>query len=264
MTEAEPQLLTVGTGERERRIATIVENGTADNRPGLIWLPGLKSDMVSTKATALAEWARECGLAMTRLDYSGHGRSSGRFEDGTIGDWLEETRAVFSQLTCGPQIVVGSSTGGYIALLLLRELLRNDPEQARRISALVLIAPAWDLTEELMWKDADEDARRGLMENGVYHRPSAYGDPYAITRNFIEEGRRHLFRAEPFDPGRPVVILQGALDVDVPIAHARRLAAFLTGGWARLIEVADGEHRMSRPEDLALMFREIEGIIAAR
>lgn len=264
MTATELQLLAVGSGERQRRIATIVDQGAGDGRPGLIWLPGLKSDMLSTKASALAEWSREQGLAMTRLDYSGHGRSSGRFEDGTIGDWLEETRAVFSQLTCGPQIVVGSSTGGYIALLLLRDLLRSDPEQARRIAALLLIAPAWDLTEELMWKDADESARRELMENGVYHRPSAYGAPYAITRNFIEEGRRHLLRGEPFDPGRPVVILQGALDVDVPLAHARKLASFLTGGWAKLIEVADGEHRMSRPEDLALMFREIEEVIAAR
>lgn len=264
MTAMEPQFLTVGTGNRQRSIATIVGRGAGDDRPGLVWLPGLKSDMVSTKATALAEWAAERGLAMTRLDYSGHGRSSGRFEDGTIGDWLEEAREVFTRLTCGPQIVVGSSTGGYIALLLLRELLRRDPEQARRISALVLIAPAWDLTEELMWKDADEAARRELLENGVYHRPSAYGEPYAITRNFIEEGRRHLFRAEPFDPGRPVVILQGALDVDVPLAHARKLAAFLTGGWAKLIEVADGEHRMSRPEDLALMFREIEGVLLSR
>lgn len=260
MSEPEPQFVEVGEGARRRRIATLTEPRDT-SRPGLVWLPGLKSDMISTKATALAQWARERDLSMTRFDYSGHGRSGGRFEDATIGDWLEEAAAIFTGHTAGPQIVVGSSTGGYLALLLLRRLLVEAPGEAARIVALVLIAPAWDLTEELMWNAFDEEARRAIVEQGVWHRPSAYGESYAITRQFIEEGRNHLFRAELFDPGRPVVILQGAMDVDVPVEHARRLAGFLTGGHARLIEVADGEHRMSRPQDLALMFSEIERLL---
>lgn len=263
MAEAEPQFLDVGSGEKSRRIAYLKGEGARADGLGLVWLPGLKSDMISTKAAALAEWAAPRGLSMTRFDYSGHGRSSGAFEQATIGDWLGEARAVFEQLTQGPQILVGSSTGGHIALLLLRELRQTAPAQARRIRALVLIAPAWDLTEELMWNAFDADARRELMENGVYLRPSDYGEPYAITRQFIEEGRRHLFGADAFDPGCPVVILQGVMDKDVPVAHARRLAGFLTGGWARLIEVADGEHRMSRPQDLQLLFDEIERLAGA-
>lgn len=267
MSATDPQLLTVGakeheqSGRHERRIATLVARGSGDGRPGVVWLAGLKSDMVSTKAAALAEWAAERGISCTRFDYSGHGRSSGEFQKATIGDWLEEARAVFTGLTHGAQILVGSSTGGHIALLLLRDLIRNDPAQASRIKALVLIAPAWDLTEELMWNKFPEDARREIMENGVTYRPSAYGEPYVITRSFIEEGRNHLFRAEPFDPGRPIVILQGAEDADVPVEHARRLAGFIEGGWAKLIEVADGEHRMSRPQDLALLFDEISRLI---
>lgn len=263
MSDAEPQMLNVGEGQRRRRIATLVDAGGSDNAPGtpgVIWLAGLKSDMISTKAAALAAWAGDRGLAMTRFDYSGHGRSDGRFEDALIGDWLEEARAVFTSLTRGPQILVGSSTGGHVALLLLRDLMRTAPTEAARVAALVLIAPAWDLTQELMWNAFDETARRELIENGVYHRPSQYGEPYAITRRFIEEGRDHLFKGEPFDPGRPVVILQGAQDVDVPVEHARKLAGFITGGWARLIEVADGEHRMSRPQDLELLFREIAAL----
>ena len=257
MANGQEQFLTVGTGDEVRRIAYLQRAATRVDGIGLVWLPGLKSDMVSTKAAALAEWAAPRGLGMTRFDYSGHGRSEGVFEQATIGDWLAEARAVFTQLTKGPHILVGSSTGGHIALLLLRDLLRSAPEHAARIRVLVLIAPAWDLTEELMWKAFDEGARREIMATGVYHRPSEYGEPYAITRRFIEEGRNHLFSGKPFDPGRPVVILQGVMDKDVPVAHARQLAGFLTGGWAKLIEVADGEHRMSRPQDLQLLFDEI-------
>ncbi len=258
MGNGQEQFLSVGAGvARQRRIANMVAASARGDGLGLMWLPGLKSDMISTKAAALAEWAAGQGLGMTRFDYSGHGRSEGVFEEATIGDWLEEARAVFTQLTSGPQILVGSSTGGHIALLLLRELMRSTGEQAARIKGLVLIAPAWDLTEELMWKKFDAAARRDLMEKGLYLLPSDYGEPYAITRRFIEEGRNHLFNAVPFDAGRPVVIIQGVMDKDVPVGHARKLAGFLTGGWAKLIEVTDGEHRMSRPQDLALLFQEV-------
>lgn len=257
MAGTEPQFLTVSAAGKTRRIAYLQRDGQRADGMGLIWLPGLKSDMISTKAAALAEWAAPRGFGMTRFDYSGHGRSDGQFEQATVGDWLAEARAVFTELTTGPQILVGSSTGGHVALLLLRDLIETAPVHAARIKALVLIAPAWDLTEELMWKAFPSEARRELMENGVYHRPSEYGEPYAITRQFIEEGRNHLFKGEPFDPGRPVVILQGLMDKDVPAEHARRLAGFLGGGWAKLIEVADGEHRMSRPQDLELLYSAI-------
>lgn len=258
MTTTDPQYLDVGAGARLRRIAYLAEPPAKPGAPGLIWHIGLKSDMASTKAAALSTWARERGVGLMRFDYSGHGRSGGRFEDATIGDWLEEAEAVFG-LTSGPQILVGSSTGAHIALLLLRHLMSEMPSQADRIKGLVVIAPAWDVTEELMWKTFPEPARREIMEKGSTLRPSAYdAHGYTITRRFIEDGRRHLFSRKPFDPGRPVAILQGLRDEDVPPEHARALLSFLTGGWATLTEVPDGDHRLSRPEDLSLLFSLIE------
>jgi pimeloyl-ACP methyl ester carboxylesterase len=254
VSDREPQFLDIGTNGARRRIAYIHEPAKTPSGVGLLWLAGYKSDMASTKATELARFARENGYGCTRFDYSGHGLSSGAFEAGTIGAWLDEAEAVFLRVTRGPQIIVGSSMGGYIALLLLRRLLRTNAAEAARIAALLLIAPAWDMTEELMWKQFPEDARREIVERGVYLQPSEYGEPYAITRALIEEGRAHLFARAPFDPGRPVVILQGCRDEAVPLAHARELLSFLDGGWARLIEIRDGEHRLSRPEDLALLF----------
>lgn len=260
MSIGEPQFLNVGNADERRRIAYLSDPAPNADGLGLIWLIGLNSDMVSTKATALAEWAPANGFGLTRFEYSGHGASSGEFQNATIGDWLEETREVFTKITRGRQIVIGSSTGGHLALLLLRDLMRRDPAAAERIAALVLIAPAWDLTEELMWKELPPEAQREIMEKGVTYRPSEYGDPYPITRKFIEEGRNHLFKGEPFDPGRPVVILQGQLDADVPASHSRKLTQFLVGDWAELIEVADGEHRMSRPQDLDLLFATIKRV----
>lgn len=259
MSDHAPQYLDVGEGQARRRIACLRSPPAKPGGPGLLWLIGLKSDMESTKAAALAEWAARRGIAMTRFDYSGHGRSEGRFEAATIGDWLDEAEAVLAKLTAGPQILVGSSTGAHIALLLVRRLMTESPTEARRIKGLVLIAPAWDVTEELMWKAFPDSARREIMEKGVHVRPSAYGgEGYPITRRLIEEGRNHLFARKPFDPGRPVHILQGLKDADVPPSHARELLAFLEGGWAELTEVADGEHRFSRPEDLELLFGAIE------
>jgi alpha-beta hydrolase superfamily lysophospholipase len=264
MSETEPQFLDVGEGAARRRIAYISAPPRTSGAPGLLWLIGLKSDMESTKAAALADWTAARGLGMTRFDYSGHGRSGGRFEDATIGDWLEEAVAVFTRGTKGPQIVVGSSTGGHIALLLLRRLMKESPAEAARIKGLVLIAPAWDLTEELMWKVFPPEAQAEIMDKGVWFRPSPY-DPagYPVRRRFIEEGRNHLLARRPFDPGRPVAILQGAQDVDVPLAHARELASFLEGGWVTLTEVPDGEHRLSRPGDLELLYGLIDRQLAA-
>lgn len=252
------EFVDVGTGEAARRIAYLREAGRA---PGLLWLQGFKSDMVSTKASALADWARARQLALTRFDYSGHGQSGGRFEDGTLGRWIDEARAVFERLTHGPQILIGSSMGGAIALALLKRLLAEHPAGAARIKALVLIAPAWDMTEALMWKQFPETVRREVMERGVWMRPSQYGDPYPITRGLIEDGRRHLIGEERWNPGRPVAILHGRLDPDVPFAHSLALIEKLDGEWARLVEVPDGEHRLSRPEDIERLFGLIESVL---
>jgi len=285
MAGTQPQFLEVGSGSgaEGRRIAYLREPAAVASKPGLVWLCGLKSEMTSTKAAAVAEWARSEGLACLRFDYSGHGQSEGRFEDGTISRWLEEAETVFRVLTQGPQILVGSSMGGYIALLLLRRLLEGvglrvvsktrlrhgaltqpaaeTPEAAARIRALVLIAPAWDMTE-LMWQSLPSSARRDIDERGVYLRPSRYGDgPYPITRALIEDGRRHLIGAAPFDPGRPVHILHGLQDPDVPWEHTLDLVAHLSGDWTRVAAVPDGEHRLSRPEDIALLTGIIAGLV---
>ena len=261
MPSDEPQTLIAGDGAEQRRIAYRTAAPRHAGGTGLFWLSGFMSDMASTKATAVADWAAARGLGATRFDYSGHGVSQGPFTDGTIGRWLEEVHAVFTRVSSGPQVVIGSSMGGHIALLLLRKLLREQPEEARRIKGLVLIAPAWDMTEELMWKRFGADARQAIVSRGLYEQPSAYGTPYPITRGLIEDGRKHLLAREPFDPGCPVVILQGLLDPDVPAAHTRELTQFLTGGHVRLIEIPDGEHRLSRPQDLDLLFAEIGKLV---
>jgi pimeloyl-ACP methyl ester carboxylesterase len=257
----EPQTLIVGEGDSARAIVYRATPAQETAAAGIFWLSGFMSDMASTKATAVATWAAAHALSSTRFDYSGHGHSGAAFTDGTISRWLDEAQAVFTAVATGPQIVVGSSMGGHIALLLLRRLTRDEPSQASRIKALVLIAPAWDMTEELMWKRFPESARREISERGLYEQPSAYGAPYPITRKLIEDGRKHLLARQPFDPGRPVVILQGLQDPDVPAAHTRELESFLTGGRVKLIEIADGDHRLSRPQDLEMLFDEIGKLI---
>jgi alpha-beta hydrolase superfamily lysophospholipase len=263
MADEQPQFLSVGSGPEARKIAYLRQPATKPGQPGLIWLCGLKSEMTSTKASALAEWAAAQGLACTRFDYSGHGQSEGRFDDGTVTRWLAETRAVFGTLTEGPQILVGSSMGGYMALLLLRALIADAPAQAARVKALALIAPAWDMTE-LMWQSLPASARKDIEEKGVYLRPSRYEDgPYPITRAFLEDGREHLIGREPLDPGRPVHILHGLQDPDVPWEHTLDLVAHLSGDWTRVAAVPDGEHRLSRPEDIALLLDIVDGLVKA-
>lgn len=263
MGDASPQFLTVGSGVAERRIACLVEPGAGDGRPGVVWFPGFKSEMTSTKASVLSQWAKMRGVSCTRFDYSGHGQSSGAFEAGTIGRWLEEASAVFTRLTTGPQILVGSSMGGYLALLLVRQLLHERQAQAARIPALVLIAPAWDMTEQLMWNRFPDSVRKTIQSEGVYLRPSQYGDePYAITRTLIDEGRSHLIGAAPFNPGRPVHILHGLQDPDVPWEHTLDLVAHLSGDWTTVSAVPDGDHRLSRPEDLERLTDTLDRLIA--
>jgi pimeloyl-ACP methyl ester carboxylesterase len=263
MAATRAQSLRVGTGAMARRIAYLRDPGRRPGTPGVLWLCGFKSQMTSTKASALAAWAGRRGIGCLRFDYSGHGQSEGAFEEGTIGRWLEEAHAVFCHLSRGPQILVGSSMGGYIALLLLRQLLAKAPLQAQRVMGLVLIAPAWNMTE-LLWRGLAASARRQIVEGGVYERPSRYGDgPYPITRALITDGRRHLL-GRAFDPRRPVDILHGRRDLDVPLAHTRALLARLRGDHARLQVVCDGDHRLSRPEDIALLLKTVAGMVAAR
>ncbi len=244
----------------DRRIAALLSRPTKPSRSGgVIWLPGLKSDMTSTKASALAAWAALEHIPCTRFDYSGHGQSSGTFENGRISHWLDETDAVVTQLTDGPQVLVGSSTGGYLALLLLRRYLTTSPEAAAKIRALVLIAPAWDLTTTLMWNRFPDSARRAITETGVYLRPSNYGDgPYAITRGFIEDGKQHLIGPQGFDPGRRIIVLHGLQDEDVPWEHTLDLVSILTGDHVEVEARPEGDHRLSTPEDLALMLAKVE------
>ncbi|MEL6375447.1 MAG: alpha/beta hydrolase [Pseudomonadota bacterium] len=272
MTDKPVTYISIGEGDRQRRIATLQHTPDASAHPrpapydstpapGLVWLPGFKSEMTSTKATALQAYADANGLVLTRFDYSGHGQSDGAFEDGTISAWLEETLAVLAQRTTGPQILVGSSMGGWLALLALRHALATGSTtgQVANIRALVLIAPAWDMTQTLMWDAFPAAVKAQVEREGRFERPSAYDDgPYVITRTLIEDGAKHLIADAPFDPGCPVLILHGLIDPDVPWEHSMELESLLEGDRVRIAMVPDGEHRLSRDEDLAQLFSLIE------
>jgi len=242
-----PVLIEVGQADALRRIAVRAREG---DLPGLFWLGGFKSDMQGTKALALDVWAAERKRACVRFDYSGHGESGGDFINGTIGRWLEESVAVFEQFCAGPQVVIGSSMGGWMALLLARELAKRPAPRAS-LAGLVLIAPAPDFTEELLWKGFSRDVRRQIETTGVWLRPSEYGDPYPITRNLIEDGRKHLLLGSAIETGCPVHILQGAQDPDVPWKHAFALVHRLPADDVVLTMIQDGDHRLSRPQDIA-------------
>jgi pimeloyl-ACP methyl ester carboxylesterase len=243
----QPAFIEVGADGASRRIAVRARTGAA---PGLVWLGGFKSDMQGTKAIALDAWAAEHGRASVRFDYSGHGESGGAFVDGTIGRWLEESVAVFEQFCTGPQILIGSSMGGWMALLLAREIGKRAASHGS-LAGLVLIAPAPDFTEELMWKRFSPQARQAIETEGVWLRPSEYGEPYPITRALIEEGRNHLLLGSAIDVGCPVRILQGAQDPDVPWQHAFALTHRLPVDDVVLTMIQDGDHRLSRPQDIA-------------
>jgi pimeloyl-ACP methyl ester carboxylesterase len=234
-------------GDALRRIAVRARSGGS---PGLFWLSGFNSDMKGTKSLALDAWAADHGRACVRFDYSGHGESGGRFVDGTIGRWLEDSLAVFEQFCAGPQVVIGSSMGGWIALLLAREVAKH---RRATLAGLVLIAPAPDFTEELMWKAFSPEIRREIETSGHWLRPSQYGDgtPYPITRALIQEGRNHLLLGGSIDVGCPVRILQGGQDPDVPWQHAFALAHRLPADDVVLTMIQDGDHRLSRPQDIA-------------
>ena len=241
----------IGTGAAGRVIAVRQRAGAS---PGLFWLGGFKSDMRGSKAEALDQWAEGRGRACTRFDYSGHGESGGAFVDGTIGRWLEESLEVFTACCQGPQVIVGSSMGGWLALLLVREWRRREKTgrtAKASVKGLVLIAPAVDFTEELMWKRFPAAVKREIEEKGSWSQPSAYSDePYPITRRLIVEARDHLMFGDLIETGCPVRILQGVQDEDVPWDHTVELVSRFARDDVVLTLVKDGDHRLSRPEDI--------------
>jgi pimeloyl-ACP methyl ester carboxylesterase len=244
-----PQVLVVGQGAAARSVAYRQRPASDEGRPGLVWLCGFKSDMESVKATHLDLWAGETGRAFLRFDYSGHGASPGDFAAATIGDWLEESIGVIDALTRGRQILVGSSMGGWLALLAARAFAARG--EADRLTGLVLIAPAVDFTERLIWDRLPADARHQIETKGAWLRPSAYSpEPYPITKRLIEEGRRHLLLDGTIRTHCPVHILQGMRDEDVPWRHAVTLVEHLAGDPVVLTLIKDGEHRLSRDADL--------------
>ena len=248
-------------GSEPRRIAVRRRQPLRDGaqRPGVIWLGGFKSNMASGKALALDAWAASTARGFVRFDYSGHGESSGTFEAGTIGIWLADALAVIRQATDGPLILVGSSMGAWIALLVARALAAAG--EGARLGGAVLIAPAIDFTEALVWERMDEDIRGALMRDGVWCRPSPYSeDPTPITRALIEEGRQHLLLGSVIEAHCPVHILQGMRDEDVPWQHAMILVEHLAADPVSITLVRDGDHRLSREEDLARLIAAVEQI----
>jgi pimeloyl-ACP methyl ester carboxylesterase len=255
MNDSSLKFVQTAHGKDQRSLAVRQRDGAA---PGLVWLGGYKSDMKGTKAAALDAWAQQNGRAIVRFDYSGHGESGGAFTDGTIGRWLADSLAVFDACCRGPQILIGSSMGGWLSLLLVRELVRRGTSGPASVAGMVLIAPAVDFTEVLMWNRFTPAIKQELEQKGVWARPSQYSpdEPYLVTRTLIEEGRNHLLLGGLIETGCPVRILQGVMDPDVPWEHAVELVSRIARDDVVLTLVKDGDHRLSRPED-------IERLIAA-
>lgn len=238
-------------GPQGRRIAYTLVEGRG---PCVLFLGGFRSDMQGTKAVWLEDWARARGQAFLRFDYSGHGQSDGAFEDGCIGDWLADARAVLDRLVTGPVVLVGSSMGGWISLLLARAC----PE---RIAGLVTVAAAPDFTERGFWAAMNPAQREELLSAGHVLRPSDYDTPYVITRRLIEDGRAHQVLAAPLPLPFPVRFLQGTADADVPMAWALDLLAHAEGENLRLTLVKGADHRFSTPECLELIGRAVDEVV---
>jgi len=250
ITVTEPSYLEC---KNQRRIAY---HQTAGRGPGVVFLGGFKSDMEGTKAIHLEDWARTQGRAFLRLDYSGHGQSSGEFVDGCIGDWAEDAFAVINACTKGPQVLVGSSMGGWIALLMAKRM----PE---RLAGLVGIAAAPDFTEDSMWGDFSTNQRAELIGEGHIALPSEYGDPYIITRKLIEEGRNQLVLRAPLSLPFPVRLLQGTADQDVKLSVALRLLEQADGDDIRLTLIKGADHRFSTPDCLAMIDEAVADVLTA-
>ena len=254
---SEARLTSLSIESPPRTIAVRAREGKSnDSKAGLFWLGGFKSDMKGTKAAALDAWAEAQGRGCVRFDYSGHGESGGDFTEGTIGRWLEESVAVYRQFAEGPQVVIGSSMGGWLALLMAREL--RKAKGAAPMAGMVLIAPAVDFTEELMWKAFSADIKREIETTGSWMRPSQYSEAaYPITKALIEDGRQHLLMGGLIETGCPVNILQGVLDPDVPFKHVQALMSHFASDDVALTLIKDGDHRLSRPEDIERLLRAV-------
>ena len=251
---AEHSYLDVG----HRRIAVMSRPGEG---PGLVWLGGFRSDMTATKASHLEGLAVRHGLAYTRFDYGGHGQSEGAFADFTLSDWIADALAVITRLTDGPQLLIGSSMGGWIALRLAETLLARG--ESARIAGLILIAPAPDFTERLIWQGFSAAIKSAITENGVWLRPSAYApEPTPITRALIEDGRRHLVLERGLDLPLPVHILHGGCDPDVPADLSVELMGRLRRSSVTMTLIKDGDHRLSSPEQLAALERVVLGMVS--
>ncbi|MGI3170508.1 alpha/beta fold hydrolase [Pseudooceanicola sp. C21-150M6] len=244
-----PQTLTTPQGR------TIAYHKTEGAGPGVIFLGGFNSDMGGTKAVALEAWAKRTGRAFLRFDYSGHGESSGAFTDGCIGDWAEDAQQAITQLTDGPQVLVGSSMGGWISLLMTKRI----PDQ---IAGLVTIAAAPDFTEDSMWAGFDEAQRHALEMVEQVALPSEYGEPYIITKRLIEDGRNHLLLRDTIPLPFPVRFLMGTADADVDLSVALRLMERAEGPDIRLTLVKGADHRFSDPECLVLIEKSVEKVLA--
>ena len=259
MSDNSPRFLEVGNGNDARSIA--VRHQTGKN-PGLVWLGGYRSDMIGTKAEALDQWAKFNGHACCRHDYSGHGESGGEFRDGTISRWLEESLAVFdTHCTKGSHILVGSSMGGWVALRMVQELVKRG--ESHRLKALLLLAPAPDFTHELMKPELSDDQQAQLAEKGYMEEVSEYSDePNIFTRALFEDGDKNRVMTGTIETGCPVHILQGMQDPDVPYEHAMKLVTFLPSENVSMTLIKDGDHRLSREHDIALLLRTVENLIA--
>jgi len=242
----EPRILPRADG------ATIAYHAHTGKSPGVVFCGGFNSDMTGTKAVALDTHCREMGRAFVRFDYFGHGSSSGEFADGTIGRWKDDAIAVLDEITDGPQIVVGSSMGGWI--MLLAALARPG-----RVAGLLGIAPAPDFTEDLMWEHFDDEVREVLHRDGIYLEPSDYGDePNTITMKLIEEGRNHLLLRTPLKLTCPLRIIQGMADPDVPWRHALKIGEAYEGEDVAITYIKSGDHRLSEPADIARLLRTVD------
>lgn len=257
----EPQFLAVGEGDAKRKIAFIIREATSNNpSTTFVWLSGYRSDMSGTKAVELDRLAGELGLACIRLDYSGHGLSGGKFIDGTISRWLEEALAVVLHAKPESIILVGSSMGGWIALRLAQELtkLQNAP----KLDGMVLIAPAPDFTSELIEPHLKKKDRASLAERGYFEEKSEYSpEPNVYTHALLEDGRENRVLTGIIETGCPVHILQGMKDADVPYSHALKLTEHLPADDVVLTFIRDGDHRLSRPQDIERMLSAVKGLI---
>lgn len=256
------EFITLTTSSPERRIAVAARPAThATDAPTLVWLGGYRSDMDGTKAIELDRFAAENGIGCVRFDYSGHGKSSGDYRDGTISLWVEEAMAVIDTYIKGRMILVGSSLGGWVTLRVVEEMKKRG--DAARLAGLVLIAPAPDFTHELIEPALTEAERTSLAERGYFEEPSEYSaDPNVFTRALIEDGRQNRVLDGIIETGCPVHILQGMQDPDVPYGHALKLLNHLPADDVVMTLIRDGDHRLSRPQDIERMLAAVEGMVA--